>query len=135
MHIDLIKLQTKADKNGALVALEENRNIPFTIKRVYYIFDTEDGFVRGRHSHKNLQQVLICVKGSCKIRLDDGIGKTEIVLDSPDLGLLVKSNIWREMYDFSIDCVLMVLADQYYNEDDYIRNYQDFLTYVQNQKK
>lgn len=135
MNIDLIFFNKIANQDGALVSLEENRNIPFAIKRVYYIFNTRDGFVRGRHSHKNLQQVLICVSVSCKIRLDDGFEKTEVVLDSPEQGLLVKSNIWREMYNFSSDCVLMVLANNYYDEQDYIRNYSDFLAYVRNQKK
>lgn len=134
MHCEILKFRVISDDDGALISLEQNKNIPFDIKRVYYIFNTRSDFVRGRHSHKNLQQILVCVKGSCTISLDDGSEKTEILLNSPDQGLLVKSNIWREMYNFSPDCVLMVLADSFYDEQDYIRNYQEFVDYVSRNK-
>jgi dTDP-4-dehydrorhamnose 3,5-epimerase-like enzyme len=135
MDIDLIKFNKIADQDGALISLEENKNIPFTIKRVYYIFDTIPGITRGKHSHKDINQLLVCVKGSCTILLDDSVEKSEVNLSTPDVGLMVKKDIWHEMYNFSPDCVLMVLADQYYDEADYIRNYQDFLAYVGNHKK
>ncbi len=128
----IIKFDTKGDERGSLIALEENRNIPFEIKRVYYIFDTKEGVVRGKHAHKNLQQVLICVKGSCKILLDNGKEKKVITLDSPDKGLYIGSFVWREMYDFSPDCILVVLADKYYDEEDYIRDYDKFLQMANN---
>ncbi len=127
MDIKLLNFDIKGDERGSLIALEEYRNIPFEIKRVYYIFDTKEGVVRGKHAHKNLQQVLICVKGSCKILLDNGKERKVITLDSPDKGLYIGSFVWREMYDFSPDCVLMVLADKYYDEEDYIRDYKEFL--------
>ncbi len=130
MEIELIKFEVKGGDRGSLISLEENKNIPFDIKRVYYIFDTRPGVRRGFHAHKNLQQVLICVSGGCKIMLDDGKEKKEVELFSSANGLLLNSCIWREMFDFSPDCVLMVLASDYYNEEDYIRNYQDFIEYI-----
>ena len=127
MKINFIPLQKHGDDRGSLVALEEENNIPFSIKRVYYIFDTKEGVRRGFHAHKKLKQVAIAVKGSCRFLLDDGTERIEVVLDNPAQGLLSESCIWREMYDFSSDCVLMVLADCYYDENDYIRDYDDFL--------
>ncbi|ACT12347.1 MULTISPECIES: sugar 3,4-ketoisomerase [Pectobacterium] len=127
MQIRLIQLQTHGDERGALVALEQDKNIPFEIKRVYYLFKTKEGVRRGFHAHKALKQVAIAVRGSCRFLLDDGTEKVDILLDNPAQGLLIDSCIWREMYDFSDDCVLMVLADKYYDESDYIRNYDEFL--------
>lgn len=130
MQIKLIPLQSYGDERGSLVALEEGNNIPFAIKRVYYIFKTKDGVRRGFHAHKQLKQVAIAVRGSCRFVLDDGKEKIEILLDNPCQGLLIESFMWREMYDFSDDCVLMVLADQHYDELDYVRDYSDFLKQV-----
>ena len=127
MKINFIPLQKHGDDRGSLVALEEENNIPFSIKRVYYIFDTKEGVRRGFHAHKKLKQVAIAIKGSCRFLLDDGTERIEVVLDNPAQGLLIESCIWREMYDFSSDCVLMVLADCHYDENDYIRDYDDFL--------
>lgn len=124
--IKLIDLPFLGDDRGDLVAIEENESVPFTIKRVYYIFNTEDGISRGFHAHKNLKQVAICIKGSCRMVLDDGKRKEEILLSSPRKGLLIDGLVWREMHDFSPDCVLLVLASEGYDESDYIRNYQEF---------
>ncbi|MDW7748696.1 FdtA/QdtA family cupin domain-containing protein [Halomonas sp.] len=116
-----------SDERGSLVALEANKTIPFEIKRVYYIYHTEQGVSRGYHAHKDLKQVAICVAGSCRIVLDDGHTRKETWLDCPTRGLLIESMIWREMHDLSEDCVLLVLASEHYDERDYIRNYEDFL--------
>lgn len=124
--IRIINLNVRGDKRGSLVAIESDRNVPFKVKRVYYIFNTKHDVIRGFHAHIKLRQFLVCVSGSCKILLDNGKEKSEWELNSPQKGLLIKSMIWREMYDFSPDCVLMVLADDYYNEHDYIRNYEEF---------
>ncbi len=124
---NIIDLKIHGDDRGSLIALEENHNIPFDIKRVYYIFDTKQDIRRGYHAHKNLTQMAICLNGSCKFMLDDGKTKEHITLESPNKGLLLSGLIWREMYDFSQDCVLIVLADAHYDEDDYIKNYDDFL--------
>ncbi|WP_282807258.1 sugar 3,4-ketoisomerase [Hafnia alvei] len=127
MDIKLIQLQKHGDERGQLVALEESKNIPFPIKRVYYMFETGEDVRRGFHAHKELKQVAIAVRGSCRFVLDDGKERVEILLDNPAQGLLIESVIWREMYDFSDDCVLMVLADQLYDESDYIRDYEAFV--------
>lgn len=118
------------DNRGSLISIESEIDIPFAIKRVYYIFDTKKTIRRGFHAHKNLQQVLIAVSGSCKILLDNGQNKEEILLDSPKKGLLIKELLWREMFDFSADCVLLVLASEHYDENDYIRDYDQFLKEV-----
>ena len=120
----------KGDERGGLIALEENKNIPFKIKRVYYIFDTKEGVIRGLHAHKNLEQVLVCVNGSCEILLDDGKEKSIIKLENRNEGLFIEKLVWREMFNFSADCVLMVLASDYYDEKDYIRDYNDFKNYL-----
>ncbi len=125
--IKLIDFPMLGDERGSLLSLESSRNIPFDIKRVYYIFNTVKGVSRGFHAHKVLKQVAIAVSGSCRFVLDDGSDKADIVLDMPSKGLLIESFMWREMHDFSDDCVLMVLADQPYDESDYIRNYEEFL--------
>jgi len=128
--IRTISFAIKGDSRGSLIALEPNKDIPFEIKRVYYIFDTKEGVVRGLHAHKTLQQVLICVSGSCIIVLDDGKERTEVLLDKPNIGLYVGPNIWREMKDFTPGAVLLVLASDWYNEADYIRDYSEFLAYL-----
>lgn len=127
MQIKLIPLQPHGDDRGSLVALEEGQNIPFEIKRVYYMFKTKEGVRRGLHAHRKLKQVAIAVRGSCRFVLDDSKERVEILLDNPAQGLLIESFMWREMYDFSDDCVLMVLADQLYDEADYVRDYNEFL--------
>ncbi len=126
----IIDLKVIGDTRGSLVALEENQNIPFDIKRVYYIYATKEKVRRGFHAHRDLKQIAICVSGSCSFLLDDGIDKEMIKLDSPDKALLIEGVVWREMYDFSRDCVLMVLADAHYSEDDYIRSYNEFLEVI-----
>ncbi|MGN0513909.1 MAG: sugar 3,4-ketoisomerase [Lachnospiraceae bacterium] len=112
--------QPHGDDRGQLVALEEFNDIPFRIKRVYYMYDTLPDVVRGHHAHKHLQQILVCVHGSCKIRLDNRKEKKIVVLEKPYEGLYVANNMWREMFDFSPDAVLMVFASDLYDESDYI---------------
>lgn len=132
MDIKLIQFQSHGDDRGSLVSLEDHKNIPFTIKRAYYIFNTKEGVRRGFHAHKQLKQLAIVLKGSCRFLLDDGNEKIELCLDNPEQGLFIESFIWREMYDFSEDCVLLVLADSFYDESDYIRDYQEFIENVNN---
>ena len=124
--IKKVSFKTLGDERGSLVAIEGMNNLPFDIKRVYYIIGTKKNVVRGFHAHINLKQVAVCVTGNCRFILDDGTHKEEIILDSPTIGLVIEDMVWREMHDFSPDCVLMVLADQYYDELDYIRSYDDF---------
>jgi len=123
----LFDFKILGDERGSLVALEENKDIPFDIRRVFYIYNTQDGISRGNHSHYKTKQFLIAVNGSCKVTLDDGKEKQTFDLNKPNIGLFQDAMLWGTMHDFSSDCVLMVLADAYYDEADYIRNYDDFL--------
>ncbi len=127
--------QPHGDYRGQLIALEEFKDIPFRIKRVYYMYDTADGFVRGKHAHKNLEQILVCIHGSCKIKLDNGYEQKVVPLEKPYEGLYVPNNMWREMYDFSEGAVLLVFASELYDASDYIRDYDEFLEFVKNDKK
>lgn len=131
MKVDMIQFQPHGDERGMLIALEEKKNIPFEVKRVYFMYDTLEGVHRGKHAHKSLKQVLFCPCGACTISLDDGKEKKEVRLDKAIEGLLVEACVWREMYDFTPDAVLMVLASDYYDEKDYIRDYDEFLRYVE----
>ena len=124
-----IQFDQKGDERGQLIALEAlSEQVPFEVKRVYYIFDTTPGTVRGNHAHKNLKQVLICVSGACTItcEMPDGT-KTEYRLDWPNRGLLIEGLVWRQMKDFSKDAVLIVRASDHYDEIDYIRSYDIFI--------
>ncbi len=127
---DLIELAVKGDARGSLVALERRWPVPFDIARVYYIFGTQAGVDRGFHAHRYLRQFAVAVSGGCTMVLDDGERRATVRLDRPDLGLSIGTMIWREMRDFTDDCVLLVLADTPYDEDDYIRDYGKFLELV-----
>ena len=130
MDIKLFHFPPHGDDRGQLIAIEAQKDLPFDIKRVYYIYDTLPGVRRGFHAHRCLQQILVCVSGSCKIHLDNGYDTAEVLLDTPSKGLYIANDMWREMYDFSPDAVLLVLASEYYDEADYIRNYEDFIKLV-----
>ena len=130
MQVIKYAFQQHGDDRGMLVALEEYKDIPFEIKRVYYMYDTKKDVHRGFHAHKSLEQILICIHGSCKVLLDNGTEKNIVSLEKPYEGLYIANNMWREMYDFSEDAVLMVLASEYYKEEDYIRDYNEFLRMV-----
>ena len=135
MQLTKYVFQPHGDELGQLVALEEYKEVPFKIKRVYYMYDMSPGIVRGRHAHKNLQQILICIHGSCKILLDNGNEKKVVPLEKPYEGLYVANNMWHEMFEFSEGAVLMVLASELYDESDYIRNYEEFLNFYGKQDK
>ena len=124
--IKLIEFPSLGDERGSLVALEANKKIPFDIKRVYYIFGTQQGIARGFHAHKQLNQVAVCITGRCRMLLDNGTKKECVWLDSASKGVIIEEMIWHEMHEFSDDCVLLVLADEHYDEADYIRDYKNF---------
>jgi len=130
MNYRLIDFKIIGDERGKLVALEQNKEIPFNIKRIYYIYDTKQGQERGKHAHTRLEQVMIALNGSCTFVLDDGKVREEVCLDSPDFGLYIGKNIWREMKDFSSGCVLLGLVNEYYDENEYIRDYEKSLKEV-----
>jgi dTDP-4-dehydrorhamnose 3,5-epimerase-like enzyme len=115
------------DSRGSLLALEAEREVPFDIERVYFLYGTKSGAERGFHAHKTLEQWVVCVAGSCLIVVDDGRNRREVLLDTPENGLHIGRGIWREMRDFSPGAVLMVIASAHYDESDYIRSFDEFL--------
>ncbi|GAA0818598.1 sugar 3,4-ketoisomerase [Clostridium tertium] len=123
----LIKFKNISDKYGSLIPIESKKDIPFEIKRIYYIKDVKEEAVRGFHSHRMLHQVLICISGNVKIRLKNGLEEKIVQLDNSDYGLYIGPMIWREMFEFSNNAVLLVLASEYYDESDYIRDYDIYL--------
>lgn len=127
-----IDFQSLGDERGSLVAVEigMDKAVPFDIKRIYYIHHTAEHVSRGYHAHKKLKQVAVCLSGKCRMVLDDGTNREEVWLDCPTKGLVIEEVVWREMHDFSPDCVLLVLASEHYDEGDYIRDYEDFIRQV-----
>lgn len=122
----MLNFNAKSDNRGSLIALE-NLKIPFEIKRIYYIYDTKPEFPRGAHAHRELEQVLIMMEGSCELVLNDGKNIKNIILNRPDMGIFIGKNMWREMKNFSYGAKLLVLASDFYNEKEYIRDYEEFL--------
>lgn len=127
MDYRLISLKKINDERGQLIFGESSREIPFEIKRFYCIIDAPANSRRGFHAHKNLKQCLICLKGNCDIIIDDGKNRRTISLAKPDDGLIIEGEVWRELHNFSHDCVLLVLADEFYDPDDYIHDYPEFI--------
>jgi len=132
----VIKLQSFDDfPDGNISIAEGKKSVPFEIKRVYFInnlFNKKS--VRGKHAHKKLEQIIFCVNGRFTLDFDDGVNKQSIVLEDAHSGIRLGPMLWHEMRGFSNDCVILVLASDYYNEDDYIRNYDEFLKVVNNIK-
>lgn len=125
--VNFIDLKVRGDQRGSLIALESlSKQVPFDIKRVYYIFGVNDNAVRGKHAHYQLKQLLICVNGSVDIMAEDGKDREIYHLDNPAKALYIEGLVWREMKNFSKDAVLVVLASEHYSEADYIRDYEKF---------
>ena len=129
MNIEIIDIPKVEDYRGN-IAIIENDVVPFDIKRVYYLFDVPSSAQRGGHAHKNLNQVLIALSGSFDVVLKDGNVTKTITLNKPDKGLLITRNIWRELENFSSGSVCLVLASEVFKEEDYIRDYDEFLASV-----
>jgi dTDP-4-dehydrorhamnose 3,5-epimerase-like enzyme len=127
MDIQSTAFPTHGDSRGMLVALEAMRDVPFEIRRVYYIYGTQEDARRGQHAHRTLTQMAVAVRGSVTFMLDDGSGPAEVTLDDPSRGVLIGPMVWRELHHFSDDCVVMVLASQPYDASDYIADYDQFL--------
>lgn len=132
MNIEIINIPKILNTEGN-IAVIENKIIPFEIKRVYYLYDVPSSSKRGGHSHKKLNQVLIALSGSFDVVLKDGDEIKKMTLNKPDKGLLITPNIWRELENFSSGAVCLVLASNVYEEDDYIRDFDEFKNYIANQ--
>ena len=126
----IIELPRITDPRGNLTVAEANKNIPFDIKRVYWLYDVPGGECRGGHAHKHLQQILIAVSGSFHVTLDNGKEKQTFLLNHPYQGLLIDTKTWRTLDDLSSGAVCVVLASDFYDENDYIYDYNDFLQYI-----
>jgi dTDP-4-dehydrorhamnose 3,5-epimerase-like enzyme len=118
------------DERGHLVVAESKKDIPFEIRRIFYMFGSEKGVVRGQHANRRSEFVLINVQGTSKVLIDDGKEKNIVVLDKPHKGVYLNKMIWKDMYDFSEDSILLVLSNEHYDGREYIRNYDDFLNEV-----
>lgn len=134
MEIQIIDIPKIKNSKGNIGVIELD-TIPFDIKRVYYLYDVPSSAKRGGHAHKNLQQLLVSLSGSFDVVLKDGTEEITVTLNKPDKGLLINNNIWRELENFSSGAVCMVLASQPYTEEDYIREYKEFLKYIKANKK
>jgi len=128
MDIKIIEFQKHDDERGSLVVAEHQKEIPFLIKRVYYLYGSDPKTRRGYHSHKKLEQIYIAINGKCKVMLSDGKDNKIVELDKKEQGLYIGHNVWREIFDFSDDAVLLVLASEKYEESDYIRDYNIYLS-------
>lgn len=134
LHTISMKSVTAPGK-GTLSVFEAERDVPFAIKRIYYIHGVPEGIERGGHAHKALRQLLWCPYGSILIKLDDGFEKAEVLLNDPTRGLIVEHEMWREMIWQQEDSVLCVAADSYYEAEDYIRDYEEFIAYARKEGK
>ena len=118
-----------SDRKGNITVVENNKDIPFEVRRTYYLYDVPGGESRGAHAHKELSQLIVAAGGSFTVTLDDGKVKRSFLLNRPYQGLLIVPGIWRDLMDFSSGSVCLVLASHEYDEADYIRNYNDFLKF------
>ncbi len=126
---EIVEIAVAHRESGSISVLENQKDIPFDIKRIYYLFDVPMGAERGGHGHYQLEQYVIAASGSFTFVLDDGNSKREIFLNHPNKALYIKPGIWREMKNFSSGSICLVLANMEYGEDDYMRDYDEFLNY------
>jgi len=126
---DILPLSKIHNRAGNITIVENDNNIPFKVKRIYYLYDIPSGACRGGHAHKELKQLIVATSGSFDVLLDDGKNKRIVRLNRPDYGILIIPGIWRELFEFSSGSVCLVLASNKYDEEDYIRNYSDFKKY------
>jgi hypothetical protein len=126
---NVLPLNKINNRAGNITIIESRKNVPFLIKRIYYLYDIPSGEIRGGHAHKKLYQLIVAASGSFDVHLDDGINKRIVRLNRPDHGLLVIPGIWRELFEFSSGSVCLVLASTKYDEADYIRDHFEFINY------
>ncbi|MGL6064751.1 MAG: sugar 3,4-ketoisomerase [Fusobacteriaceae bacterium] len=122
----LLSFPQLGDTRGHLVVVEGIKDIPFEIKRMFYIYGTQENVVRGEHANRNSEFVLINLAGSCKVRVDDGINEEIITLDKPHEGIYLSKMVWKDMYEFSKDSILLVLSNYSYDSKEYVRDYKEF---------
>ena len=126
----LLNFSQLGDKRGHLVVVEGNKDIPFDIKRIFYIYDSDMNVVRGKHANRLSEFVLINISGKCDIFVDDGKNQETIVLDKPYQGIYLNKMVWKNMFNFSEDAILLVLSNEYYNNEEYIKDYEEFKSIV-----
>lgn len=126
----IINFKQHGDDRGHLVVIEGNKDVPFDVKRVFYIYGSSNDVVRGQHANRKTEFVLINVSGTSKVKIDDGVEQSVIELNEPHMGVYIPTMVWKDMYDFSEDSVLLVLASEPYDSSEYIRDYSEFLKEV-----
>lgn len=127
----ILTFDDKGDERGNLIVAEGNGiDIPFDIKRVFYMYGSDSEVIRGKHANKKTEFVLINVCGTSKVKMTNGKEEKIVVLDRPRMGLYVKKMLWKEMYDFSPDSILLVLASEHYDGEEYIRDYEEYISYI-----
>ena len=132
----MLEFKQNGDERGHLVIVEGNEDIPFDIKRIFYIYGSEKDVVRGQHANRKSEFVLINVSGQCKVKVADGLGNEAVfVLNRPQTGVYLPTMVWKDMYDFSADSVLLCLASEHYDAEEYIRDVNSFLENVQEMAK
>ena len=124
--VKIINFKDFGDERGKLVVIEGNRDIPFEIKRVFYIYESDRDIVRGQHANRESEFVLINVSGTSKVKVYDGMNSMVYSLDRPMMGIYIPQMIWKDMYDFSKDSVLLVISNEHYKENEYVRNLDDY---------
>lgn len=128
----ILEFDERGDERGNLVVVEGMQDIPFSIARIFYIYGSDGEIVRGKHANINSEFVLVNVAGSCKVKVDDGRGNIEVFsLDKPRIGLYLPKLLWKEMYEFSPDSVLLCLASEHYDEQEYLRDYDGYIRYLE----
>lgn len=128
----LIQLNDYGDERGKLVVIESGESIPFDIKRVFYIYDSDNNVIRGQHANKFSEFVLINVAGNCKVRITDSREEYIVELNRPMVGVFIPKMLWKDMYEFSSDSVLLVLASTHYDGSEYIRDYEEYKSLMAN---
>lgn len=134
MNINIVTVKRIESNSGALQFFEANRDFSFDIKRLYYITDVMEGTERGKHAHKNLKQFIFCPYGATLLKLDDGFEKKDVLLDTPNKAVIIEGCVWRDILWQRDNSVLCVAASEYYDESDYIRDYDEFLKYINKEK-
>lgn len=134
-HYKILEFVERGDERGNLVVIEGEQDIPFEIKRIFYMYGTDDSMIRGSHANRKSEFVLVNVAGKTKIKVDDGFSTAVIELDKPRMGIYIPAMLWKDMYDFSKDSVLLVLSNEHYDATEYIRDYNEYLEEVNKNKQ